>query len=115
MAALSNPRLSCTLPLTFPPHTLPPHSSFSIIAVPATLVGWNFSNEYSNHIARVKEREKASKRLAKSGLLGKSFAGKSFAQPQEDIRGYVKEAVEEATAGLRAEIKALLVKLEGKK
>jgi len=83
--------------------------------VPATLVGWNFSNEYSNHIARVKEREKASKRLAKSGLGGKSFAGRSFIQPQEDVRGYVKEAVEEATAGLRAEIKALLVKLEGKK
>ena len=87
--------------------------------MPSTLVGWHFTNEFNRHAQKVKDRARHQRGLqrVKSGLpYSKSAVGLGGAGGAggygEDVKGLVRDAVEEATRGLRDELRSLAGKLD---
>ncbi len=83
----------------------------SLIAVPATLVGWHFTTAFNRHT----EREKARVKLLREQSRGRGFRAESQAklglpglgQQQQQQRALVREAVEEAVGSLRQQMREL--------
>ena len=88
--------------------------------MPSTLVGWHFTNEFNRHAQKVKDRARHQRGLqrVKSGLpysksaVGFGGVGGAGGFGGDDVRGLVREAVEEATRGLRDELRSLAGKLD---